>query len=177
MEEKKTNKLHEIRGTISDASEIMRQMSAPGVLESLNKVKETATQVNEIIQGLKTPEMVKNIENFRLISENMNETSTKMQNTVEQLKETGVIDETSEIIRSVKGQVNMFSENDSDSISGQHIRDVTVTTKEMLASIKDLVNELTLTVACSQKSMIIQNVQESIQDASEIYKTVSVRAD
>lgn len=92
-------------------------------------------------------------------------------------KETGVIDETSEIIKSVKGQVDMFSEKSGDNISGQHIRDVTVTTKEMLASIKDLVNELTLTIACSQKSTVIRNVQESIQDASEIYKTISVRAD
>ena len=174
MEEKKTNKLNDIRSTISDASEIMRQMSAPGVLESLNKVKETATQVNEIIQSLKTPEMVKNIENFKLISENMNETSTKMQNTVQQLKETGVIDETTNMIKSAKGQINSFSENGIDS---QDIRDVTVTTKEMLVSIKDLVNELTITIASSKNSSTIHNVQETIQSVSDIYKTAATRAD
>ncbi|MGH1566208.1 MAG: hypothetical protein ACRBB5_02025 [Nitrosopumilus sp.] len=54
------------------------------VLESLNKVKDTAKVVNEIIKGLNTSEMVKNIENFCLISENMNETSIKMDNTVSQ---------------------------------------------------------------------------------------------
>ena len=92
MEERKTSKLHEIKETASDAVEIIRQIGTPGVQESLNKVKETATSVNDIIQSLKTPEMVKNIENFRLISENINEASTKMQSTMQQLHETGVID-------------------------------------------------------------------------------------
>jgi len=86
MEKRKTSKIREIKETASDAAEIMRQISNPGVLESLNKVKDTAKVVNEIIKGLNTSEMVKNIENFRLISENMNETSTKMDNTVSQLR-------------------------------------------------------------------------------------------
>lgn len=86
MEKRKTSKIREIKETASDAADIMRQISNSGVLESLNKVKDTAKVVNEIIKGLNTSEMVKNIENFRLISENMNETSTKMDNTVSQLR-------------------------------------------------------------------------------------------
>ena len=77
MESIKSSKLREIKDTVSDAAEIMHQIGNPGVLESLNKVKDTAKAVNEIIHGLSTSEMVKNIENFRLISENMNETSAK----------------------------------------------------------------------------------------------------
>jgi len=177
MDERKTSKLHDIKETVSDASEIMRQMGSPGVLESLNKVKETATQINEIIQGLKTPEMVKNIENFRLISENMNETSTKMQNTMQQLRETGVIKEATEVIKSAKGKINSFYDGGEQSINGQDIRDVSVTTKEMLASIKDLMNELTATVASSKKSGIIRNVKETINEASDIYKMTVAQAD
>ena len=98
-------KLHEIKETASDAVEIMRQIRNPEVQESLNKVKETATIVNEIIQSIKTPEIIKNIENFRLISENMKEASTKIQNTMQQLRETGVIDETTQLIKSTKSKL------------------------------------------------------------------------
>lgn len=177
MESRKTNKLNDIRETVSGASEIMRQIGTPGVLESLNKVKETAAQVNEIMQSLKSPEMVKNIENFRLISENMNEASTKMQNTVQQLRETGVIDETSDLITSAKGKLSSFCDGGENGINGQDLRAVSFTTKEMLVSIKDLVNELTVTVASSKNSGVIRNVTESIKEASDIYKTTVTRTD
>ncbi|MFB5614852.1 MAG: hypothetical protein ACE5RI_07110, partial [Candidatus Nitrosomaritimum yanchengensis] len=85
MDEKKTSKIRDIKETASDAVEIMRHIGTPGVIESLTKVKDTAKVVNEIIQNLNTPEMVKNIENFRLISENMDRASAKMENTVNHL--------------------------------------------------------------------------------------------
>jgi len=169
MEERKTSKLHEIKETASDAVEIIRQIGTPGVQESLNKVKETATSVNDIIQSLKTPEMVRNIENFRLISENMNEASTKMQNTMQQLHETGVIDESTDLIKSAKGKINSFGEGDS--INGQDIREVSIATKEMFVSLKDLMMELKVTVASSTNSGTIRNVKETIDEASDIYKT------
>jgi len=142
-------------------------------VESLNNVKETASKVNEIIQSLKTPEMVKNIENFRLISENVNQAATKMQNTMQQLKETGVIDKASDLINSAKEKINSFDYGAENSISGQDLREVSVATKEMFVSIKDLINELTITLASSKKSGTIHNVQETIREASDIYKTVS----
>lgn len=169
MEEKKTSKLHEIKETASDAVEIIRQIGTPGVQESLNKVKETATAVSRIIQDLKAPEMVKNIENFRLISENMNDASTKMQNTMQQLKETGVIEESTDLIKSAKGKIDSFGEGDS--INGQDLREVSIATKEMFVSLKDLMMELKVTVASSTKSGTIRNVKETINEASDIYKT------
>ena len=171
MEEKKTSKIHDIKQTASNAVEIMRQIGTPGVQDSLNKVKETATIVNEIIQGLKTPEIVKNIENLRLISENMNEASTKMQNTMQQLRETGVIDEAAELIKSTKGKINSFGDGGEGSINGQDLRDVSTATKEMLVSIKDLMIELKVTVASSKKSETIRNVKETIKEASDLYRT------
>lgn len=172
MEEKKPNKLHEIRETASDAVEIMRQIGNPGVTESLNNVKETVSGINEIIQSLKSPEMVKNIENFRLISQNMNEAATKMQNTVQQLKETGVIDKASNLINSAKEKIDSFGYGNENSINGQDLHDVSIATKEMFASVKDLINELTLTISSSKKSGTIHNVQETVKEASDIYKTV-----
>lgn len=176
MEERKTSKIHDIKQTASNAVEIMRQIGTPGVQDSLNKVKETATIVNEIIQGLKTPEIVKNIENLRLISENMNEASTKMQNTLQQLRETGVIDEATDLIKSTKGKINSFDDGGEGSINGQDLRDVSTATKEMLVSIKDLMIELKVTVASSKKSETIRNVKETIKEASDIYRTTIAEA-
>ncbi len=153
----------------------MHQIRISGVQESLNKVKDTATIVNGIMQGLSTPEMVKNIENFRLISENMNQASTKMQNTMQQLKETGVIDEGAELIKSAKGKINSFGDGEGN-INGQDLHDVTTATKEMMESIKELVIELTVTTASSKKSTTIRNVKETINEASDIYKTIVAQA-
>ena len=171
MDERKTSKIHDIKQTASNAVEIMRQIGTPGVQDSLNKVKETATIVNEIIQGFKTPEIVKNIENLRLISENMKEASTKMENTLQQLRETGVIDEATELIKSTKDKIDSFDDSGDGSINGQDLRDVSTATKEMLASIKDLMIELKVTVASSKKSETIRNVKETIKEASDIYRT------
>ena len=177
MEEKKTSKIQEIKETASVAAEIMHQIGNPGVLESLNKVKETTVKVNEIIQGLQTPEMIKNIENFRLISENMNEASTKINDTMQQLKETGAIDETTEIIKSAKERINSFSTGSEDGITSCDIREVSITTKEMLVSIKDLINELTLTVISSKQSAVVDNIKNTVNDVSGIYKMRVAHAD
>ena len=171
MEKTKTSKFQEIKTTVSDAVQILRHFGTPGVLESLNKVKETATVVNGIMQSLQTPEMVRNIENFRLISENMNEVSARTQNTVQQIRETGAIDQAADLIKSAKGKINSFGEGSENSISGQDLRDVSYASKEMLVSIKDLMNELTVTIASSQKSGTIHNVKETINEASNLYKT------
>ena len=171
MEKRKTSKIREIKETASDAAEIMRKISNPGVLESLNKVKDTAKVVNEIIKGLNTSEMVKNIENFRLISENMNETSTKMDNTVSQLRETGIVFEASEIMKFAKNKINSFDDDGMNSINGQDLYEISTASKEMMLSIKDLMNEITVTVASSKKSATIHNVKDTIKEASHIYKT------
>src|SRR6267143_4765922 len=105
----KTSKLREIKETVSCAVEIMHQIRSPGVQESLGNIMGTAKIVKEIIEVLKTPEMVKNIENCRLISENMNEVTTKMQNTLRHLEETGVMNEAKVLIRSARNTMDSFS--------------------------------------------------------------------
>ena len=171
MVEEKTGKLHDIKETASDAVEIMRQIGTPGVQESLDKVRATATIAKEIMESLKSPEIVKNIENIRMISENMKEASTKMQDTMKQLKETGVIDEAKELIKSTKSKIDAFGGGEG-SISGQDLRDVSTAVKDMLESIKGLVDELKITVGSSKKSGTIRNIEETVNEASDIYKTV-----
>ena len=176
MVEEKTGKLHDIKETASDAVEIMRQIGTPGVQESLDKVRATATIAKEIMESLKSPEIVKNIENIRMISENMKEASTKMQDTMKQLKETGVIDEAKELIKSTKSKIDAFGGSGEGSISGQDLRDVTTAVKDMLESIKGLVDELKMTVGSSKKSGTIRNIEETVREASDIYKTVRYEA-
>jgi len=170
--QEKTSKLHDIKETASDAVEIMRQIGTPGVQESMDKVRQTLTIAKEIIEALKTPEIIKNIENIRLISENMNQASTKMQDTMKQLKETGVIDEAKELIKSTKSKINSFGVGGEGMISGQDLRDVTTAIKEMLISIKGLVDEVKATVTSSKKSGTIVNIEKTIKEASDVYNTV-----
>jgi hypothetical protein len=172
IEKEKTSKLHDIKETASDAVEIMRQIGTPGVQESMEKVRETATIAKEIMEALKTPEMVKNLENIRLISENMNQASTKMQNTVKQLKETGLVDEAKEMIKSVKNKIDLIAGTGEGGISGQDLQDVTTAVKEMLQSIQGLADELKITVRASKKSGTIRNIEETVKEASDIYKTI-----
>lgn len=57
-------------------------------------------------------------------------------------------------------------------ISGQDLRDVTSSVKEMLESIRGLVDELRITIASSKKSGTIRNIEEAVEKASDTYRTV-----
>ena len=136
----KTSKLREIKETVSGAVEIMHQIRSPGVQESFGNIMDTAKIVKEIIEVLKTPEMVKNIENCRLISENMNEVTTKMQNTLRHLEETGVMNEAKILIRSAKNTMDSFNG------SGQDMHEMSTSVKELFRSVTCLVDELRMTI-------------------------------
>jgi len=136
----KISKLKEIRETVSAAVEIMHQIRSPGVQESFGNIMYTAEIVKEIIEVLKTPEMIKNIENVRLIAENMNDVSTKMQNTLKHLEETGIITEAMGLVKSAKNTMDSFSG------SGQDLHEISTSIKEMFKSIRVLVDELRVTV-------------------------------
>lgn len=136
----KTSKLKEIKETVSGAVEIIHQIRSPGVQESFGNIMDTAKIVKEIVEVLKTPEMVKNIENVRLISENMNDVTTKMQNTLKHLEETGVITEARGLVRTAKNTMDSFSG------SGQDLHEISISIKEMFKSVRVLVDELRITV-------------------------------
>ena len=140
-EGEKPSKLKEIKETVSGAVEIMQQIRAPGVQESFGNIMDTAKIVKEIIEDLKTPEMVKNIENVRLISENMNAVFARIQNTVKHLEETGVITDARELAISTKNTMDSFR------YSGQDLHEISTSIKEMFKSVRVLVDEFRVTVA------------------------------
>ena len=135
----KTSKLKEIKEIVSCAVKIMHQISLPDIQESFGNVINTAKITKEIIEVLKTPEMVKNIENFRFISENMSETSSRIQNILKQLEDTGVMSEAKELIKSSKSTMDSFNG------SGQDLHEINVAVKEMFKSIRTFVDELKIT--------------------------------
>ena len=167
MGEEKTGKIKDIRETVSGAVELMQHLRDPRMQESFGKITDAAMAAKEIIKDLQTPEMVRNIENFRLISENMNQASGRMQDSLKQLEQTGVINEAKGLIKSAKGAVDLFSEN------GQDLPQMATAIKEMINSVRDFLDELKLAVIDYKNSGAGHDIQETIKDVSEIYKTAA----
>jgi hypothetical protein len=57
------------------------------------------------METMQTPESQQNMKNIRLISENKNSASARMDNTVKELKETGVVQDAKELIKTAKENV------------------------------------------------------------------------
>src|SRR5918998_27914 len=181
----KEGKLHNIKETASDAVAIMRELGTPGVQESFEVIRETAKIAKEIMETMSTPEWQQNIENFRLISENMNSVSARMDRTTAGLKETGIIDDTKELINTVRSKMGSFGGGvgadgeqsaagaaGGGGISRQDLKDLSTSFKEMLEAIKALAWELRLTVEESKKSGTLHSVEETYREASDTYRTV-----
>ena len=183
----KEGKLHDIKETASDAVAIMRELGTPGVQESFEVIREVAKIAKEITETMKTPEWQQNMENIRLISENMNSVSARMDRTTAELKETGIIDDAKELINTVRSKMGSFGGGGGDGsegqqsaaaggggggISGQDLKELSTSFKEMLEAIKALASELRLTVAESKKSGTVYNIEETFREASDTYRTL-----
>jgi hypothetical protein len=180
----KEGKLHDIKETASDAVAIMRELGTPGVQESFEVIREVAKIAKEIMETMRTPEWQQNLENIRLISENMNSVSARMDRTTAGLKETGIIDDAKELISTVRSKMGSFgggvgaegqqsgAAGGGTGISGQDLKDLSISLKEMLEAIKALAWELRLTVAESKKSGTMYNIEETFREASDTYSTL-----
>jgi hypothetical protein len=181
----KEGKLHDIKETASDAVSIMRELGTPGVQESFEVIREIAKIAKEITETMQTPEWRQNIENIRLISENMNSVSDRMDRTTAGLKETGIIDDTKELISTVRTKMSSFggsagadgqksgaAAGGGGGISGQDLKELSTSFKEMLEAVKALAWELRLTVTESKKSGTLYNVEETFREASDTYRTL-----
>jgi hypothetical protein len=143
-------------------------------------IREITVTAKEIMETLKTPEWQQNIENFRLISENMNSLSSRMDKATAELKETGIIDDAKELITIVRSKIGSFggggdgqeSAAAGGSISGQDLKELSTSFKEMLEAVKALASELRLTVAESKKSGTVHNMEETFREASDTYRTL-----
>jgi hypothetical protein len=166
-------KLSDIKETASDAVEIMRELGTPGVQETFDEIRGIAITAKEIMETMKTPEWQQNMENIRLISQNFNQASERMDRTTRELKETGVIDEAKELIKTTKEKVRSFGgEAGGGGMGMQDLKEMSTALKEMLESIKGLVDESKVTVAESKSSGTMRNIEETTRELSDTVKTV-----
>jgi uncharacterized protein YoxC len=150
-------KLKDIKETASDAVEIIRELGSPDVQESLEKIREVVKAAREIIESLKDPAMVANIENMRKTVESVDSTSARLERITMEMKNSGVLDETRETIKSAKTVISSVGD-------GKNVGETMDAIKEMLHSISALVDELKLTVASSMKEGVIHDAEEAIRE-------------
>jgi hypothetical protein len=106
----------------------------------------TVAVARDVTETLQMPEMVKNIENFRLISENANKASTKIENMILQLKETGIFSEANDLFQSAKSTVNSIGgDGKGAAIIGADMLVMISSIKEMVISVTAAVDELKIT--------------------------------
>lgn len=184
----KEGKLHDIKETASDAVAIMRELGTPGVQESFEVIREIAVIAKDIMETMKSPEWQQNMENIRIISENINSVSERVDRTSAGLKETGIIDDAKDLISTIRAKVGSFSDDGQQtsagegraggvrsgggSINGQDLKELSTSFKEMLESVNALASELRVTVAESKKSGTVYNIEETFREASDTYRTI-----
>ena len=76
-------------------------------------------------------------------------------------------------MKSIKDKINSFADDNSESINGQDLHDMGTASKEMMLSVKYLINEITLCLVSSKKSVTIRNVNDTIKEVSDISKMVT----
>src|SRR5919205_1574908 len=157
-----TERLKDIRETTSDAVEIIRELGSPDVQRSLEKVRDTAKVGSEIIKSLKEPAMVTNIENIRKTTESFEKTSARIERVTMELKNSGVLDETRETIKSAKNTISSVGDS-------KNMGETMDAIKEMLRAISELVDELKLVVVESKGSGTIHNIEETIQETRSAF--------
>jgi len=178
----KEGKLHDIKETASDAATIMRELAHPGVHESFEVIREIAVIAKDITETMKSPEWQQNMENIRVISENINSVSARMDKTSSELKGTGIVDDAKDLISTIRTKMGSFSSDGQQSaagggggrggISGQDLKELSTSFREMLEAVKALASELKVTVEESKKTGTVHNIQETYREASDTYRTI-----
>jgi hypothetical protein len=179
----KEGKLHDIKETASDAATIMRELATPGVHESFQVIREVAVIAKDITETMKSPEWQQNMENIRIISENINSVSARVDKTSAGLKETGIVDDAKDLIGTIRTKMRSFSGDGQQSaaggvggsrggVSGQDLKELSISFKEMLEAVKALAWELRVTVEESKKTGTVHNIEETYREASDTYRTI-----
>ena len=133
--------IKDIKEISSNITKLIAYFGLPRMVRSLDKIEATAKIVQEVMQSIKDPKMVKNIENIQLTSQAMQNSSERMKKVGSELKSTGIIDETTEMITSIKNtMMNSFGTNGSN--KNQDIKELPKSFKDVVQSFKGLIEEL-----------------------------------
>jgi cell fate (sporulation/competence/biofilm development) regulator YmcA (YheA/YmcA/DUF963 family) len=138
-------RLNDITKAPAKAIKRLTELGTPGMMESLEKIKEIATTIQEIEDSLKAPPMLKNIENMNLTSEAMQNVAENIKNIRSELDATGIIEEA----RNTSTIVGM---NSTFNKKTQNLKDLAADCKDIARSVKELTNELKLDTGKSAQS-------------------------
>jgi cell fate (sporulation/competence/biofilm development) regulator YmcA (YheA/YmcA/DUF963 family) len=138
-------RLNDITKAPAKAIKRLTELGTPGMMESLEKIKEIATTIQEIEDSLKAPPMLKNIENMNLTSEAMQNVAENIKNIRSELDATGIIEEA----RNTSTIVGM---NSTFNKKIQNLKDLATSCKDIARSVKELTNELKLDTNKSAQS-------------------------
>ena len=138
-------RLNDITKAPAKAIKRLTELGTPGMMESLEKIKEIATTIQEIEDSLKAPPMLKNIENMNLTSEAMQNVAENIKNIRSELDATGIIEEA----RNTSTIVGM---NSTFNRKTQNLKDLAADCKDIARSVKELTNELKLDTGKSAQS-------------------------
>jgi hypothetical protein len=123
----------------------LTELGSPGMMESLEKIREIATTIQEIEDSLKAPPMLKNIENMNLTSEAMQNVTENIRNIRSELDATGIIEE-------ARNTSTIVWMNSTFNKKIQNLKDLSMSCKDIARSVKELTNELKLDTNKSAKS-------------------------
>ncbi len=123
-------KIKDIMKSPAKAFKILTELASPGMMESLEKIKEIATTIQEIEDSLKDAPMLKNIENMNLSSEAMQNAAVNIRTIRSELDATGIIEE-ARITSALSKEI-------------QNLTDLTTSFKDIARSVKQLMDELKL---------------------------------
>ena len=138
-------RLKDITKAPAKAIKRLTELGTPGMMESLEKIKEIASTIQEIEDSLKAPPMLENIENMNLTSEAMQNVAENIWSIRSELDATGIIEEA----RNTSTIVGM---NPTFNKKIQNLKDLTNSCKDIARSVKDLTNELKLDTNKSAQS-------------------------
>ncbi len=138
-------RLKDITKAPAKAIKRLTELGSPGMMESLEKIKEIATTIEEIEDSLKTPPMLKNIENMNLTSEAMQNVAENIRNIRSELDATGIIEE-------ARNTSTIVGVNSTFNNKIQNLKDLATSCKDIVRSVKELTNELNLDTNKSAQS-------------------------
>jgi cell fate (sporulation/competence/biofilm development) regulator YmcA (YheA/YmcA/DUF963 family) len=123
-------KLKDIAKSPAKAFKILTEFGSPGMMESLEKIKEIATTIQEIEDSLKDPPMLRNVENINRSSEATQNVAANIRAIRSELDATGIIEEARNTLALNK--------------KIQNLADLTTSFKDIARSVKELTDELKL---------------------------------
>jgi hypothetical protein len=166
-------KISDIKDTASDTVEILRQLGTPGVQETLDKARTMTITVKEIMETMKSAEWVQNLENIRKMMDDMNSSSLAMQNTIRELRESGVLDEAKGFMQSAKRTMDSFGGDGQGTGAKQDMHEVMVSFREMIDSFRMLTDEIkAVAVESKRPEGTLHELEQTVRDASSAYRTV-----